>query len=61
MEQLQELKELKNELKAIKLELQFIKKHIKEVERDMLLTKQEEKRLEKSLKEYRARKTRRIL
>ncbi len=39
-----------DELKAIKKDLDYIKKNMVDV--DNLLTKEEEKRLEKSLKEY---------
>ena len=49
-------KELFSEIKAIRKDLDYIKEHM--VDRDMVLTSKEEKRLNESIKEYKEGKSR---
>ncbi len=53
-----ELKKIETELKEIRKELYFIKEHM--AYRDVVLSKEEEKILEQSLKEYKEGKTTRL-
>ena len=48
-------KELFSEIKAIREDLNYIKEHM--VDRDMVLTSEEEKRLDESIKEYKEGKS----
>jgi hypothetical protein len=48
-------KELFSEIKAIRKDLDYIKEHM--VDRDMVLTSEEEKRLDESIKEHKERKS----
>ncbi len=51
-------KEIVEELKTIREDLDYIKKHMVDV--DIILTPEEEKRLEESLKEYKEEGTTRL-